>query len=92
MYLAIFESMELKILMVRGGNPFELSRAMFSVLKKKNVVATTVDNIDNSENRVEANIFDHTLGFSPWAVKIAIKLKIPMIPLFFRSVKLARIS
>lgn len=83
--LAIFERMEVKVLMVRGGNPFELSRAMFSVLKKNKVVTATLDNIDNSDNRIEVTIFNHHIGFQPWAAKIAAKMKVPMVPVFFKS-------
>ena len=83
--LAFFERMNIKVLMVRGGNPFELSRTMFTVLKKKKVVATTLDKIDNSDGRVEAEIFNHKVGFSPWAAKIAIKLKVPQVPVYFMS-------
>lgn len=83
--LAFFERMNVKVLMVRGGNPFELSRTMFSVLKNNKVVATTLDKIDKSENGVEAEIFDHKVGFSPWAAKIAVKMKVPQVPVYFSS-------
>jgi len=83
--LAFFERMNVQVLMVRGGNPFELSRAMFSVLKKNKVVATTLDKIDNSENGIKADIFNNKVGFSPWAAKIAVKMKVPQVPVYFAS-------
>lgn len=83
--LAFFERMNVKVLMVRGGNPFELSRTMFSVLKKHKVVATTLDKIDTSENRVEVEIFNHKVGFSPWAARIAVKRQVPQVPVYFKS-------
>lgn len=83
--LEFFSAMEVKILMVRGGSPVELSRAMFSALKEKYVIATTLDNVDHSERRVMATIFNQRLGFSPWAAKVAVKRKVPMLPVYFQS-------
>jgi len=82
-----FERMETTILMVRGGNPFELSRTLFTVLKSGKSVAATVDSLDSSENRVEVPIFGQTLGFSAWAAKIAIRLGVPVIPSYFSTQK-----
>ena len=83
--LEFFSRMEVKILMVRGGSPVELSRAMFSALKQKYVIATTLDNVNHSERRVMASIFNQQLGFSPWAAKVAVKRKVPMLPVYFQS-------
>ena len=83
--LAFFERMNIKVLMVRGGNPFELSRTMFSVLKKNKVVAATLEKIDNSDTGIEADIFNSKVGFSPWAAKIAVKMKVPQVPVYFAS-------
>ncbi len=80
-----FERMETTILMVRGGNPFELSRTLFSVLRSGTSVAATVDSLDTSDNRVEVDAFGQTLGFSAWAAKIAIRLGVPVIPSYFSS-------
>jgi len=86
MALEFFSAMEVKILMVRGGSPVELSRAMFSALKEKYVIATTLDNMDHSERGIKASIFGLTRGFNPWAAKVAVKRKVPMLPLYFRSI------
>ncbi|MDH5370227.1 MAG: hypothetical protein OEW99_09390 [Gammaproteobacteria bacterium] len=83
--LAFFERMNVKVLLVRDGNPFELSRIMFSVLKKNKVVAATLDKMDNSENAIKADIFNRKVGFSPWAAKIAVKLQVPQVPVYFSS-------
>lgn len=83
--LEFFERMEVQILMVRSGNPFELSRAMFSILKSNRIVAATLDNMAGGENRVEARIFNQSVGFLPWAAKIAVKMQVPMLPVYFRS-------
>ena len=83
--LAFFTAMGVKILMVRGGSPVELSRAMFSALKEKYVIATTLDNIDHSDRRIVATIFNQQLGFSPWAAKVAVKRQVPMLPVYFQS-------
>lgn len=86
MALEFFNAMEVKILMVRGGSPVELSRAMFSALKEKYVIATTLDNMDHSERGVKASIFGLTRGFNPWAAKVGVKRKVPMLPVYFRSI------
>lgn len=86
MALEFFDAMQVKILMVRGGSPVELSRAMFSALKENYVIATTLDNMDHSERAVQATIFGLTKGFNPWAAKVGVKRKVPMIPVYFRSV------
>ena len=81
----IFERMDASILMVRGGNPIELSRALFSILKSGNTIAATVDSMDHSEAAAEAEIFGQRVGFPTWAAKIAAKKRIPVIPSYFRS-------
>jgi lauroyl/myristoyl acyltransferase len=80
-----FARMQVSILMVRGGNPFQLSRTLFSVLKSSKAVIATVDSLDRSENRVEVDMFGSQIGFSPWAVKIAARMNIPIIPSYCRS-------
>lgn len=82
--LDIFERMEVKILMVRGGNPFELSRAMFAGLRDGKVICATVDNIDHSEQAVVATIFGQQIGFPSWAARIAVRRGIPMVPSYYK--------
>jgi len=82
-----YERMDTTILMVRGGNPFELSRTLFSVLKSGKMVGATVDSLDSSENRIEVQVFGQTMGFSAWAAKIAIRVGVPIIPSYFGSRK-----
>ena len=86
MALEFFSAMGVKILMVRGGSPVELSRAMFSALKEKYVIATTLDNFDHSDRSVKASIFGLTKGFNPWAAKVGVKRKVPMLPVYFRCI------
>lgn len=81
----VFERMNVKILMVRGGNPIELSRALFSILKSGNTIAATVDSMDHSDAAAQAQIFGQRVGFPTWAAKIAAKKRIPVIPCYFRS-------
>lgn len=81
----IFERMDASILMVRGGNPIELSRALFSILKSGNTIAATVDSMDHSEASAEVKIFGQRVGFPTWAAKIAAKKRIPVVPSYFRS-------
>lgn len=81
----VFERMDVKILMVRGGNPVELSRALFSILKSGNAIAATVDSMDHSEAAAEAEIFGQRVGFPTWAAKIAARKRIPVVPSYFHS-------
>lgn len=83
--LDAFERMQLRLIMVRSGNPFELSRGMFSALKSGNAIAATVDNVDHSGGGVDAKIFGRTVPFAPWAAKIAAKKGVPFIPSFYHS-------
>lgn len=83
--LAFFERMQVKILMVRAGNPVALSRALLSALDSSHVVAATLDNISTQSNNIEAHIFDQRLGFAPWAAKVAAKRAVPMVPVYFVS-------
>jgi len=83
--LSMFERMQVSILMVRGGNPFELSRTLFSVLKSGKVLAATLDNVDRSEHGVVAEFFGQQVGFPSWAAKIAARLEVPVIPSYFHS-------
>jgi len=83
--LEAFERMQVRLLMVRSGNPFELSRAMFTALKDRLAIAATVDNIDTTPGAVNARIFGIEIGFAPWAAKIAAKKKVPIVPSYYRS-------
>lgn len=83
--LAMFERMQVSILLVRGGNPFELTRTLMSVLKSGKMLAATLDNMDHSENGIQAQIFGQQIGFPSWAAKIAARLKLPVVPSYFHS-------
>ena len=83
--LGMFERMQVSIIMVRGGNPFELSRTLFSVLKSRKVLAATLDNVDRSELGVKARFFGQQVGFPSWAAKIAARLGVPVVPSYFHS-------
>jgi lauroyl/myristoyl acyltransferase len=82
--LDFFERMGVTVLMVRGGNPFELSRTLFAELKKGTAVAATVDSIDHA-SQAKVRMFGQEVGFASWAAKIAVKKKVPIIPSYFRS-------
>lgn len=83
--LDFYERMRLSVLMVRGGNRFELSRVLFRVLRQGKLVAATLDNIDRSERAVRVRLFNQDVGLSGWAAKIAVKLQVPVIPAWFHS-------
>ncbi|VAW52211.1 hypothetical protein MNBD_GAMMA06-234 [hydrothermal vent metagenome] len=80
-----FERMGVTIVMVRGGNFFELTRTLFSILKSDKAIGVTVDSFDRSESRVEVDMFGSKIGFNPWAAKIAARLDIPLVPSYFIS-------
>lgn len=80
-----FERMGVTIVMVRGGNSFELTRTLFSILKSGKAIGATVDSIDRSEARVEVDMFGSRIGFNPWAAKIAARLGVPLVPSYFIS-------
>lgn len=83
--LNMFERMQVQVLMVRGGNPFELSRALFSVLKSQKVVAATLDNVDGSDAAVSARMFGQDIRFASWAAKLAARRVVPIVPSYFAS-------
>jgi lauroyl/myristoyl acyltransferase len=82
--LDLLERLNARILMVRGGNPFEVARAMFSALDDNQVLAATVDNVDPGFG-VEAKIFGVNVEFAPWAARIAAKRQVPVVPVYFHS-------
>jgi lauroyl/myristoyl acyltransferase len=84
--LEVIERMKLRILMVRGGNPFELSRAMFAALKDHRLIAATVDNVHPGDGGMEADIFGQKVGLASWLVKIATKKEVPVLPSYYHSV------
>jgi len=83
--LEFFEHMQVPVLMVRDGSAFELSRSLFSAVKTGRVIAATLDNIENGDTRIEVTIFGRRVGMARWAVKIATRKKLPMIPCYFSS-------
>jgi Bacterial lipid A biosynthesis acyltransferase len=83
--LDFYERMKLSVLMVRGGNPFELSRTMFSVLRQGKLVAATLDNMDNSANSVPVRMFGRQVGLAGWAARIAARMQVPIVPAWFQS-------
>jgi lauroyl/myristoyl acyltransferase len=82
--LDLLERIQARILMVRGGNPFEVARAMFSALDDNQVLAATVDNVDPGFG-IEAKIFGVDVEFAPWAARIAAKRRVPVVPVYFHS-------
>ena len=83
--LGMFERMQISVLLVRGGNPYELTRTLISVLKSGKMLAATLDNMDHSEHGVKAQIFGKQIGFPSWAAKISARLKVPIVPAYFHS-------
>ncbi len=83
--LDFYERMKLCVLMVRGGNPFELSRAMFKVLRQGKLVAATLDNQDRSAQRVAVRMFGQEVGLPGWAARVSVRMRVPMIPAWFHS-------
>lgn len=82
--LDLLERIHARILMVRGGNSFEVARAMFAALDDNQVLAATVDNVDPGFG-VKAKIFGVDVEFAPWAARIATKRRVPVVPVYFHS-------
>jgi lauroyl/myristoyl acyltransferase len=80
-----FTRMRVSIILVRGGNPYQLISNLFSVLKADKVVTATVDNLDNSRERVEVDMFGSQVSLSPWAARIAAHMSVPIVPTYCRS-------
>ncbi len=89
--LDMFERMRVQVLMVRGGNAFELSRALFAVLGSGTAAAATLDNLDSSGAASRVTLFGRPVGLAGWAAKIAVRRGIPVVPAYFRS-RGARVS
>ena len=83
--LDFFERMQVPILMVRGGNPFALSRSLFSVLRTNRVLAATVDNLDTTDKGVVVQMFGQAVGLTSWAAKMAARMQVPLLPCYFQS-------
>jgi lauroyl/myristoyl acyltransferase len=83
--LDFYERMNVSVLMVRGGNTYELSRVMFSALKQKKLLAATLDNLDRSANSIGVHMFGQEVGLSGWAARIAARMQIPVIPAWFHA-------
>ncbi len=83
--LDFYERMRLSVLMIRGGNPFELSRVLFRVLRQGKLVAATLDNVDRSGREVRVQMFDQDVGLAGWAARIAAKMQVPLVPAWFHS-------
>jgi len=82
--LDVYERINAKVLMVRGSNPFEIARAMYSALADGKVLVATVDNVDPASG-TPAAIFGVDVEFAPWAAKIAAKRSVPVVPMYFHS-------
>jgi lauroyl/myristoyl acyltransferase len=77
-----YERLGLKVLMVRSGNPTALTRACLRALRSGTVVVATVDRYDREPNRVELPVFGRPVGLAPWAARLAVKAKVPVIPAY----------
>lgn len=84
--LEVFDRMGIDPLLVRGKNPLTVSRRVFEALNSDQVVVATVDNLHRKQNRVDAQIFGGTVGFNPWAVRLAARAGVPVLPGYVRLV------
>ena len=83
--LDFYERMKLSGLMVRGGNPFALARAMFTELGRGKLVAATLDNLDRTGNSVTVQMFGQPVALAGWAARIAARAQVPIVPAWFSS-------
>ncbi|MEM7261019.1 MAG: hypothetical protein AAF488_03450 [Planctomycetota bacterium] len=77
-----FSRLGIEPLFVRGKSALKVSRTMIEAMTRGKVAVATIDNIYRKPNRVEAEIFGGTVGFSPWAVRLAATAKVPVMPAF----------
>lgn len=80
--LDFYEKMEVRVLMVRGGNPMQLTRACLRALKSKTVVVATLDAVYRQPNKVMLPVFGEPVGLAPWASRIAVQAKVPIVPTY----------
>lgn len=85
MALDFYERMGITVLMVRGGNPVELTRVCLRALKEKKVVVATLDAIYRPENRVVLRMLDADVGLAPWAARLAARSRVPIFPTYVTS-------
>jgi hypothetical protein len=78
--LDFYERMGVKVLMVRGGNPYEVSRACLRALKDGNVLVATLDSISREKNRAVVEFLGEPVGFPTWAARIAAHARVPICP------------
>ena len=85
MALGAYEALRMTVLMVRAGNPTKLTRTCLRELKKGTIVVATVDRPDRSDSRVVLPMFGQPVGLAPWAARIAVHAKVPIVPTFIRT-------
>jgi lauroyl/myristoyl acyltransferase len=83
--LDLFERLKVKILMVRDGNPFELSRACLRASREQTAIVASLDPVFRYANRVEVPVFGRSVGLNPWAARIAVKARIPVVPAYVHT-------
>ncbi|MDJ0520780.1 MAG: hypothetical protein QNJ90_01760 [Planctomycetota bacterium] len=80
--LAVYESLGVKVLLVRDGNPFALTRACLRLLRSGTLVVATVDRICRDSDRVLVPMFGGVASVAPWASRMAAKAGVPVVPGF----------
>jgi len=85
MALGAYEALRAQVLMVRSGSPTRLMRTCLRELKKGTTVVATLDRPDRSEGRVVLPMFGQPVGLAPWAARIAVRAKVPLVPGFIRT-------
>lgn len=80
--LDLFEAMQVRVLMVRDANPFEMTRACLRALRDGRALAATVDRIDRTEGRAVRPFLGAPVGFGVWAARIAVHARAPIVPAY----------
>ncbi len=85
MALGVYEALGVKVLMVRGGNPFELARSCLRALRAGKILVATTDRIHRAENRVLVPFLGGVASLAPWPARIAAKAGVPIVPAYVHA-------
>jgi lauroyl/myristoyl acyltransferase len=77
--LDLYERMGVRVLMVRGANPYEVARACLGALRDGQVLVVTVDNLVRNA-AVPVRMFGREVSLPSWAARIAARARLPILP------------
>ena len=86
MAVELFEKMNTRAILVRGGNATALARGMLKAIREGCLLVATIDNVTAGPRGMPCRIFGRQVGFPAWAVEMAARRAVPMVPAWFSSV------